>query len=116
MVTHLDNTFGHLLVLIVVQLLVTLAHAWGQVQRFHGAIPPFINNEYFCEYGSSTTEPLWDGGDCPSTSTCCTFNNPPWFCKQLCQDTTDDIEVRVCANQSTGDEDLQIEVIELYAQ
>ena len=83
---------------------------------FPGVIPPFINNEYFCEYGTSTTEPLWDGGDCPSTSTCCTFNNPPWFCKQLSQNTTDDIEVRVCADQSTGDEDLQIEVIELYVQ
>ena len=88
----------------------------GTGAAFPGAIPPFINNEYFCEYGSSTTEPLWDGGDCPSTSTCCTFNNPPWFCKQLSQDTTDDIEVRVCANQSTGDEDLQIEVVELYVQ
>ena len=82
---------------------------------FSGVIPPFINNEYFCELGS-TTEPLWDGGDCPSTSTCCTFNNPPWFCKQLSQNTTDDIEVRVCANENSANEDLQIEVIELYVQ
>ena len=83
---------------------------------FSGVIPPFINNEYFCEYGTSTTEPLWDGGDCPSTSTCCTFNNPPWFCKQLSQSTTDDIEVRVCADQESGDEDIQIEIIEVYVQ
>ena len=83
--------------------------------RYTGVVPPFINNEYFCEHGT-TTEPMWDGGDCPSTSTCCTFNNPPWFCKQLSQNTTDDIEVRVCADQTSGDEDLQIEVIELYVQ
>jgi len=82
---------------------------------FTGVIPPFINNEYFCEVGS-TTERMWDGGDCPSTSTCCTFNNPPWFCKQLSQTTTDEIEVRVCTDQGSGDEDLQIEVIELYVQ
>ena len=64
---------------------------------FSGAVPPFINNEYFCEVGT-TTEPMWDGGDCPSTSTCCSFNKPPWFCKQLSQSTTDDIEVRVCTD------------------
>ena len=78
-------------------------------------IPSFINNEYFCEVGS-TTQPMWDGGDCPSTSTCCMFNNPPWFCKQLSQSTSDDIEVRVCADQDSADEDLQIELIELYVQ
>ena len=83
--------------------------------RYTGVVPPFINNEYFCEHGT-TTEPMWDGGDCPSTSSCCTFNNPPWFCKQLSQNTTDDIEVRVCADQSSADEDLQIELIELYVQ
>ena len=80
-----------------------------------GVVPPFINNEYFCEVGS-TTEPMWDGGDCPSTSTCCSFNKPPWFCKELSQTTTDDIEVRVCADQSSGDEDLQIEIVELFVQ
>ena len=80
-----------------------------------GVVPSFINNEYFCEAGNAT-QPMWDGGDCPSTSTCCTFNNPPWFCKQLSQNTTDDIEVRVCADQESDDEDIQIELIELYVQ
>ena len=82
---------------------------------YTGVVPSFLNNEYFCEVGT-TTEPMWDGGDCPSTSTCCTFNNPPWFCKQLSQNTTDDIEVRVCADQESADEDIQIELIELYVQ
>jgi len=82
---------------------------------YTGVVPSFLNNEYFCEYGT-TTQPMWDGGDCPSTSTCCTFNNPPWFCKQLSQNATDDIEVRVCADHESADEDIQIELIELYVQ
>ena len=54
--------------------------------------PSFVGNDYFCETGvppgqgwSRRTfhadDPLWDGQDCGPTSTCCTFNNPPWFCK-----------------------------------
>ena len=55
----------------------------------------------------------WAG--CGGTSTCCQFNNPPWFCKQLPQPTTDDIELRLCANGSYfNDEDIAIEQVELY--
>jgi len=82
---------------------------------YSGVVPPFINNEYFCETGT-TTKPLWDGGDCPSTSSCCSFNNPPWFCKQFSQPSSSDIEVRVCTDQPASDEDIQIELIELYIQ
>ena len=84
-------------------------------RRFVGVIPSFINNDYFCEVGR-TTEPMWDGEGCPSNSRCCTFNNPPWFRKQLSQNTTDDIEVRVCTDQRSYWEDIEIELIELYVQ
>ena len=30
-----------------------------------------------------TTYILWDGEKCGLTSTCCEFNNPPRFCKEL---------------------------------
>ena len=33
-------------------------------------------------------DPLWDGAGCGPLSTCCSFNNPPWFYKQLSQPTT----------------------------
>ena len=72
------------------------------------APPSFVGNDYYCETGRSSSfinglfyedsDPLWDGEGCGSTSTCCVFNNPPWFCKQLPQPTTEDIEVRICAN------------------
>ena len=89
-------------------------------------IPGFVGNDYFCDSGSQgtgnvgqlyTDDPLWDGQGCELQSTCCTFNNPPWFCKELPQVTNDAIEVRICADQEPyHDEDSPIELIELYVQ
>ena len=86
--------------------------------------PSFVGNDFFCETGIDYTfttglfyedsDPLWDGEGCGSTSTCCDFNNPPWFCKQLPQPTTEDIEVRVCQAEATSAEDTPFEHIELY--
>ena len=93
--------------------------------QYTGAVPPFIQNKYFCETGTSRGvssshnfpyDPLWDGQGCGLTSSCCTFNNPPWFCNELPQPTTDNIEVRVCTNQANSDEDVPFEKIELYIQ
>ena len=66
-------------------------------------VPPFINENYFCEIGTSASgnpgfvesNPLWDGQGCTGSSTCCEFNNPPWFCQQLPQPITEDIEIRL---------------------
>ena len=86
-------------------------------------IPDFVGNDYFCDTGNGgihttnefyTDDPLWDGQGCGGTSTCCSFNNPPWFCKQLTQPTTDDIELRLCANEDTTNEDTPIEIAEIY--
>ena len=93
--------------------------------RYTGVVPPFVGNDYFCDTGSRyhyaqhrfySDDPLWDGAGCGSTSTCCQFNNPPWFCKQLPQPSTDDIELRLCADSSTSDENIAIEAVELYVQ
>ena len=91
---------------------------------YFGVIPPFLGNDYFCETGSRNgaelmfypDDPLWDGRGCGSTSSYCSFNSPPWFCKELPQPTTDNTEVRVCADQIAADEDITIKVIELYVQ
>ena len=89
-------------------------------------IPNFVGSDYFCDAGTPTWgsigvlytgDPLWDGQGCGLQSTCCTFNNPPWFCKTLPQPTTEDIEVRICADEeSFTNEDSPIELIELYVQ
>ena len=50
----------------------------------------FIGQNYFCESGLTAWngtngvffpdgDPLWDGQGYGSTSSCCTFNSPPWF-------------------------------------
>ena len=85
--------------------------------------PAFVGNDYFCDtamqyyqhifYGD---DPLWDGAGCGPLSTCCSFNNPPWFYKLLPQPTTDDIEMRVCRDQAASDEDIAIEMVEIYIQ
>ena len=87
--------------------------------------PPFVKNNYFCETGDDTPnvelhrfyyeDPLWDGFDCHNT-TCCHKNSPPWFKVQLTSPTTDDIEVRICGDQRTGDEDSPISLLEIYVQ
>ena len=86
------------------------------------AIPPFVGGDYFCESGVNSgsfsgfhpDDPLWDGHGCTSNSTCCSFNNPPYFTKQLSRPTTDDIEARICQQDKDGD--TPIELIELYVQ
>ena len=89
--------------------------------NYQGTVPSFVGHDYFCESGPnvimqsiSADIPLWDGTGCDSSSTCCIFNNPPYFCKTLDAPTTNDIEVRLCGNQETSNEDTPIEVIELY--
>ena len=92
--------------------------------QFRGVVPPFIGQDYFCETGSRyrrqdqtyTHDPLWDGRGCGAISTCCSFNSPPWFCKQLPQPTTDNIELRLCGDEVLTNEDTPLEVIELYIQ
>ena len=61
-------------------------------------------------------DPLWDRAGCGTQSTCCSFNSPPWFYKQLPETATDDIEMRVCHDQARNDEDIAIEIVELYVQ
>ena len=86
-------------------------------------IPAFIGNNYFCDTGNFATNhraiyhsgnPLWDGEGCSPISTCCQFNNPPWFCTSLPDSTTDDLEVRICGNEAATSEDTVITRLEIY--
>ena len=51
-----------------------------------------------------------------SGNSCCSFNNPPWFHKQLPEPTTDDMEMRVCADELQANEDIGIESFEIYVR
>ena len=81
----------------------------------------FVGNDYFCDSGNHgrtipntfhSDDPLWDSQGCGPSSTCCQFNNPPWFCRTLPQSTTDDLEVRICNHG--GPSDTPIQLLELY--
>ena len=88
------------------------------------AVPPFVGQDYFCDTGSENyfqnifypNDPLWDGAGCGQFSTCCSFNSPPWFLKELSPSTSDDIEMRLCRDESRNNEDILFEVLELYVQ
>ena len=85
-------------------------------------IPSFVGSSYFCDSGNEerwyatdgrvyADDPLWDGKGCGFTSTCCEFNNPPWFYTNLPATTSDDLELRICGD---AQEDVVVSFIELY--
>ena len=76
-------------------------------------VPPFVGNDLFCD--SDAQDPLlWDG-EC--SNRCCSFNDPPWFYKQVSVDpVNDDIEMRVCRDQGRGDEDIRVQIINIFVQ
>ena len=62
-------------------------------------------------------DPLWDGQGCGTAyNSCCAFNSPPWFCKELSRATTDDIELRMCGDHLVQDEATPLELVEIYVQ
>ena len=87
--------------------------------------PSFVGNDYFCESAHHSSwvrfhhvfypdNPLWDGQNC--TSSCCQFNNPPYFTKTLPAPTDDNIELRICTRLSGRDVDVPIDQVELYVE
>ena len=89
-------------------------------------VPNFVGSNYFCATGAQERnrwsrlyheDPLWDGFGCGGSSTCCSFNNPPWFIRDLSPPgTTDDIELRVCRDEQRYNEDVGLKSVELYVQ
>ena len=89
-------------------------------------VPSFIGNDYFCDTGNRgpgynytafyLNDPLWDGEGCGSTSSCCEFNSPPWFCKSLPQPTTDDLEIRLCNDLIKIHEDKIISEMNIFVR
>ena len=86
----------------------------------------FIGSHYYCESGNPTShrtssilyanDPLWDGQQCNGLEgPCCPANSAmPWFYQSLDAHTTDDIELRLCASSPHGNEEVPLDIIELY--
>ena len=86
------------------------------------AAPPFVGEKYFCESANIGTweyqwyldDPLWDSQGCASGSTCCDRGGP-WFTTTLSQETSDDIEVRMCFYWDTSSNaDIGVEQLEIF--
>ena len=76
------------------------------------ALNHFLHHSFF-------NDPLWHGEQCEFKVGCCSgTKSPPWFGVQLSTHTTDRIEVRICGDKSTSNEDTgtPIQLLEIYVQ
>ena len=95
--------------------------------KYPGESPPaFVGLDYYCESGITgrwqdnnriaLEDPLWDGHGCGPGNSCCAQAGMPWFCRTLPQGVSENIEVRVCADAVLADEEVYIELLEVYIQ
>ena len=92
------------------------------------SVQSFIGDNYYCESGNHdaiywfpvlyTSDPLWDGQGCGSLeSPCCNVTGIPWFHRDYGSTTTTDyIELRVCADERTANEDSPVSYYEIYVK
>ena len=91
-------------------------------------IPSFIGSNYYCESGYEgpyspsfsvkySYDPLWDGKGCGSSEpNCCQPTLIPWFYRSFGNSTTDYIEMRICCDEGTHDEDVPVGEYEIYVK
>ena len=92
-------------------------------------VQSFIGSDYYCESGNPTTywtqqlytaDPLWDGQGCGAQEGgCCSDSDLdlPWFHRDYGTNTTTDyLELRVCGDQATYDEDTPVSFYEIYVK
>ena len=91
-------------------------------------VQSFIGDDYFCESGYSgptngwglvfySDDVLWDGKGCRSNEElCCDVPGIPWFRKVFDSETSDDVELRICGEESTTNEDTPVAFYEIYVK
>ena len=89
----------------------------------YSGVPSFVSKDFYCEtaFASRTRtnriaweNPLWDGAGstCGNGGLCCaTFG---WFHKTVSPSTSDNIEVRWCADQDRRNEDVLTDLVEIW--
>ena len=116
-------------------------HIWSLVSGYTGiarndcpcgsnspnSVSSFVGSHYYCEAGCHQSHPsantlytsdsLWDGKGCGSTeTTCCQRTLIPWFYRSFGNSTTDNIEMRICCDENTNNEDAPIREYEIYVK
>ena len=83
-------------------------------------VPSFVGEHFYCESGFTSRvingivweDPLWDGKGCYSPGNqCC--NRYRWFHREI-PTTSDNIEVRWCANEDRSNEDVLTDQLEIW--
>ena len=87
--------------------------------------PSFVGQHYYCESGNTgrytrgkeyREDMLWDGSGCSNKNNCCARPGLPWFFRQFPVPITGDIEVRICRDQNSSDEEVLVEEMYIYIQ
>ena len=88
--------------------------------------PSFVGNDFYCESGNNGTytnsvlyayDKLWDGQSCGYFERDCCSSNQPWFSRNYgATSTTDNIELRVCGDEGTSNEDTPVGMYEIYVK
>ena len=97
-------------------------HCLCHPNSFTSQPPSFVGRHYYCDgwperhvFGNWYPQyRLWDGEGCPTNNTCCDPPNLPWFHRTLNRTTTEDIEVRWCRDEVAKNEDVGVELLEIY--
>ena len=95
--------------------------------KYPGEAPPaFVGLDYFCESGITgrwqdnrriaLEDPLWDGDGCGPGNGCCAQAGMPWFYRTLPQEVSEDIEVRLCSDEGIENEEVYVDLLEVYVQ
>ena len=83
-----------------------------------------LTNRFGCESAASSLQSgvffpndvMWNGQQCTGSEGPCCSDNPnlPWFNTTLPSTTNDDIELRMCGDESIATEGTPLELIEIY--
>lgn len=88
-------------------------------------LPEFVGDNYYCESGFASKpektfavqDPLWDGKQCGANEEpCCNKKCMPWFKRDFSTPTTDGLELRVCCDEGTDDENVSIRQYAFYVK
>lgn len=83
-------------------------------------VPAYVGDDYYCEAGPEgnhtsgfewyTNDTLWDGKMCLGhEGPCCKHSTLPWFIKNLPTPTSATIELRLCTDEDSDEENIGLE-------